>query len=213
MLAINDATADAMLGTPDSDLWHNDMDNLLHNVNDLMRRLDQRQAEAGSEDADQEEDEGDGVFFAHEPGGAASPLPPAAGTYTETQVRCALAGCCAFRQHTTVVERAIFCCSCSVATVSRTLLAASPVCCARGFWPCMHNHDCKFFITPTADLVQVRSRQDSSGWQQWKEGPPSGQGWQVHCPLVTYLHFATILAPYDMSTYPLPGTHRTSTQL
>lgn len=147
MLAINDATADAMLGTPDSDLWHNDMDNLLHNVNDLMRRLDQRQAEAGSEDADQEEDEGDGVFFAHEPGGAAAPLPPAAGTYTETQVRCALAGCCAFRQHTTVVERAIFCCSCSVATVSRMLLAASPVCCARGFWPCMHHHDCKLFIT------------------------------------------------------------------
>lgn len=84
MLAINDATADAMLGTPDSDMWHNDMDNLLHNVNDLMQRLDQRQAEAGSEDADQEE--GDGVFFTHEPGGAAMSAPPAAGTYTEVQV-------------------------------------------------------------------------------------------------------------------------------
>ena len=84
MLAINDATADAMLGTPDSDLWHNDMDNLLHNVNDLMRRLDQRQTEVGSEDAEQEE--GDGVFFTHEPGGA-EPLPPATGAYTETQVR------------------------------------------------------------------------------------------------------------------------------
>lgn len=84
MLAINDATADAMLGTPDSDLWHNDMDNLLHNVNDLMRRLEPSQAEAGSEDADQEE--GDGVFFTHEPGAAAAPVPPAASHYTETQV-------------------------------------------------------------------------------------------------------------------------------
>lgn len=97
MLAINDATADAMLGTPDSDLWHNDMDNLLHNVNDLMRRLDQRQAEAGSEDADQEE--GDGVFFAHEPGGAAASLPPATGTYTETQVRWASALLCLHTMH------------------------------------------------------------------------------------------------------------------
>ncbi len=35
MLAINEMTADAMLGTPDSDLWHN-VDDLLHNVNDLM---------------------------------------------------------------------------------------------------------------------------------------------------------------------------------
>lgn len=84
MLAINDATADAMLGTPDSDLWHNDMDNLLHNVNDLMRRLEPSQAEAGSEDADQEE--GDGVFFTHEPGGAAAPVPPATSTHFETQV-------------------------------------------------------------------------------------------------------------------------------
>lgn len=87
MLAINDATADAMLGTPDSDLWHNDMDNLLHNVNDLMRRLDQRQAEAGSDDADQEE--GDGVFFTHESDGAAEAVPPASSKYTETQVPCA----------------------------------------------------------------------------------------------------------------------------
>ena len=84
MLAINDATADAMLGTPDSDLWHNDMDNLLHNVNDLMRRLDQRQAEPGSEETEQEE--GDGVFFTHEPGGAAENIPTASSTYTETQV-------------------------------------------------------------------------------------------------------------------------------
>lgn len=84
MLAINDATADAMLGTPDSDLWHNDMDNLLHNVNDLMRRLDQRQAEAGSDDAEQEE--GGGVFFNHESGGAAEAAPAASSTHTETQV-------------------------------------------------------------------------------------------------------------------------------
>ena len=84
MLAINDATADAMLGTPDSDLWHNDMDNLLHNVNDLMRRLEPSETEAGSEDADQEE--GDGVFFTHEPGSAAAPVAPATSTYTETQV-------------------------------------------------------------------------------------------------------------------------------
>ncbi|KAL3131972.1 hypothetical protein ABBQ38_007667 [Trebouxia sp. C0009 RCD-2024] len=108
MLAINDATADAMLGTPDSDLWHNDMDNLLHNVNDLMRRLDQRQAEAGSDDADQEE--GDGVFFTHESAGAAEAVPPASSKYTE---------------------------------------------------------------------AQVRSQRDTAPWQQWKKGPPSGQGWQV----------------------------------
>ena len=92
MLAINDATADAMLGTPDSDLWHNDMDNLLHNVNDLMRRLEPSQAEAGSEDADQEE--GDGVFFTHEPGAAAAPVPPAASHYTETQVHLTFAQLC-----------------------------------------------------------------------------------------------------------------------
>jgi len=60
MLAINEMTADAMLGTPDSDLWHN-VDDLLHNVNDLMSRLDQRQGDEGSEDAGEED--GDGVFF------------------------------------------------------------------------------------------------------------------------------------------------------
>ena len=60
MLAINEMTADAMLGTPDSDLWHN-VDDLLHNVNDLMSRLDQRQGDGGSEGEEQEE--ADGVFF------------------------------------------------------------------------------------------------------------------------------------------------------
>ena len=60
MLAINEMTADAMLGTPDSDLWHN-VDDLLHNVNDLMSRLDQRQGDGGSED--EEQAEADGVFF------------------------------------------------------------------------------------------------------------------------------------------------------
>ena len=60
MLAINEMTADAMLGTPDSDLWHN-VDDLLHNVNDLMSRLDQRQGDGGSEN--EEQAEADGVFF------------------------------------------------------------------------------------------------------------------------------------------------------
>ena len=84
MLAINDATADAMLGSPDSDLWHHDMDKLLHNVNDLMRRLDQRQVDGASEDAEQE---GDGGFFTHEPAGnAAEPQGSSNGTFTETQV-------------------------------------------------------------------------------------------------------------------------------
>ena len=85
MLAINDATADAMLGTPDSDMWHNDMDNLLHNVNDLMQRLDQRHLDETLEDAEQEE--GDGVFFTHDAAGkVAEPVASSSGTYTETQV-------------------------------------------------------------------------------------------------------------------------------
>lgn len=58
----------------------------------------------------------------------------------------------------------------------------------------MHTHDCKLLPLPTAALVQVRSRQDSSGWQEWKGGPPSGQGWQVQRPLVTYLHLSPITA-------------------
>ena len=64
MLAINEMTADAMLGPPDSDLWHN-VDDLLHNVNDLMSRLDQKGSQGGSE-AGEEQEEGDGVFFTHE---------------------------------------------------------------------------------------------------------------------------------------------------
>ena len=63
MLAINEMTADAMLGTPDSDLWHN-VDDLLHNVNDLMSRLDRGQGDGESEEGEQEE--GDGVFFTRE---------------------------------------------------------------------------------------------------------------------------------------------------
>lgn len=86
MLAINDATADAMLGTPDSDLWHNDMDNLLHNVNDLMRRLDQRQADEGSEEADPEE--GDGLFFTHEPATSSAVEHTTGASYPRTQVGC-----------------------------------------------------------------------------------------------------------------------------
>ena len=64
MLAINEMTADAMLGTPDSDLWHN-VDDLLHNVNDLMSRLDHKGSQGGSDVGDEQE-EGDGVFFTHE---------------------------------------------------------------------------------------------------------------------------------------------------
>ena len=102
MLAINAATADAMLGTPDSDLWHNDMDNLLHNVNDLMRRLEPSEAEAGSEDADQEE--GDGVFFTHEPGGAAAPVVSATSTYTQTQVHLGFDHNCAYNYSTAYAD-------------------------------------------------------------------------------------------------------------
>ena len=87
MLAINDATADAMLGTPDSDMWHTDMDNLLHNVDDLMQRLEQRHLQGASQDAEQEEGDGDGVFFTHDAAGkAAEPVASSSGTYTETQV-------------------------------------------------------------------------------------------------------------------------------
>ena len=60
MLAVNEMTADAMLGTPDSDLWHN-VDDLLHNVNDLMSRLDPEPSRA--ESAQTAHDEGDGAFF------------------------------------------------------------------------------------------------------------------------------------------------------
>ena len=70
MLAINEMTADAMLGTPDSDLWHN-VDDLLHNVNDLMSRLDQRQGDEGSQGEEQEE--GDGVFFTRDAALSGSP--------------------------------------------------------------------------------------------------------------------------------------------
>lgn len=31
----------------------------------------------------------------------------------------------------------------------------------------------------TSVALQVRNRQDSTCWQAWKEGPPSGPGWQV----------------------------------
>ena len=94
MLAINEMTADAMLGTPDSDLWHN-VDDLLHNVNDLMSRLDQRQGDEGSQGEEQEE--ADGVFFTREaaPSGrseeASAAVDDAAADYstpyTEVQVR------------------------------------------------------------------------------------------------------------------------------
>ena len=70
MLAINEMTADAMLGTPDSDLWHN-VDDLLHNVNDLMSRLDQRQGDEGSQGKEQEE--ADGVFFTRDAALSGSP--------------------------------------------------------------------------------------------------------------------------------------------
>jgi hypothetical protein len=70
MLAINEMTADAMLGTPDSDLWHN-VDDLLHNVNDLMSRLDQRQGDEGSQGEEQEE--ADGVFFTRDAALTGSP--------------------------------------------------------------------------------------------------------------------------------------------
>ena len=63
-------TADAMLGTPDSDLWHN-VDDLLHNVNDLMSRLDQRQGDEGSQGDEQEE--GDGIFFTRDAALSGSP--------------------------------------------------------------------------------------------------------------------------------------------
>ena len=101
MLAINEMTADAMLGTPDSDLWHN-VDDLLHNVNDLMSRLDQRQGEGeggggGSQGA--EEDEQDGIFFTRDAGNtepaqeAAAPSALAAAgasPHTQVQVACSV---------------------------------------------------------------------------------------------------------------------------
>lgn len=66
MMAINEMTADAMLGTPDSDLWHN-VDDLLHNVNDLMSRLDPEPSK--TESGQSGSDEGEGGFFAHDPPG------------------------------------------------------------------------------------------------------------------------------------------------
>lgn len=62
-MAVNEMTADAMLGTPDSDLWHN-VDDLLHNVNDLMSRLDPEPSKTESGQA--RHDEGDGDFFTHD---------------------------------------------------------------------------------------------------------------------------------------------------
>ncbi len=84
MLAINEMTADAMLGTPDSDLWHN-VDDLLHNVNDLMSRLDQRQGDEGLQGEEQEE--ADGVFFSREAAPSGSPKEASAA------VEDAAAGC------------------------------------------------------------------------------------------------------------------------
>ncbi len=92
MLAINEMTADAMLGTPDSDLWHN-VDELLHNVNDLMSRLDQRPGDEGSQGEEQEE--ADGVFFTRDAAPSGSPDEASAAVdaaadhatpYTEVQV-------------------------------------------------------------------------------------------------------------------------------
>ncbi len=93
MLAINEMTADAMLGTPDSDLWHN-VDDLLHNVNDLMSRLDQRQGDEGSQGEEQEE--ADGVFFTRDAAPSGNPEEASAAVddatadyatpYTEVQV-------------------------------------------------------------------------------------------------------------------------------
>ena len=95
MLAINEMTADAMLGTPDSDLWHN-VDDLLHNVNDLMSRLDQRQGDEGSQGEEQEE--ADGVFFTLDAAPSGNPEEASAAVdgatadyatpYTEVQVCC-----------------------------------------------------------------------------------------------------------------------------
>lgn len=88
MTAINELTADAMLGTPDSDLWHN-VDDLLHNVNDLMSRLDPEPSKAESEPSGH--DEGHGGFFVHDAPGSqrvsSSEVPSAAKQhYYETQV-------------------------------------------------------------------------------------------------------------------------------
>ena len=63
MMAVNEMTADAMLGTPDSDLWHN-VDDLLHNVNDLMSRLDPEPSK--TEAGHSRHNEGDGEFFTHD---------------------------------------------------------------------------------------------------------------------------------------------------
>ena len=87
-MAINEMTADAMLGTPDSDLWHN-VDDLLHNVNDLMSRLDPEPSKA--ESAQSGHDEGDGGFFTHDTQGTTAPeeSPGTSGVqqeYFETQV-------------------------------------------------------------------------------------------------------------------------------
>lgn len=68
-MAINEMTADAMLGTPDSDLWHN-VDDLLHNVNDLMSRLDPEPSKA--ESGQSGHNEGDGGFFTHDAQGTAA---------------------------------------------------------------------------------------------------------------------------------------------
>lgn len=50
-----------------------------------------------------------------------------------------------------------------------------------------------------AALVQVRSQQDSPQWQEWKKGPPTGQGWQVQHPLVPHVHRAAIVTEHDLS--------------
>lgn len=88
MTAINELTADAMLGTPDSDLWHN-VDDLLHNVNDLMSRLDPEPSKA--ESGQSGNDEGHGGFFVHDapvsqPVGSSEVPSPAKQQYYETQV-------------------------------------------------------------------------------------------------------------------------------